>query len=65
LIGDGDDGSGVGGDHVYRGSMEPVLVSPSNLYSNEEISVGASGPSSCSTLHRLLATSTTDLKNSI
>jgi len=42
LIGDGDDGgSGVGRDDVYRRSMEPVLVLPSNSYSNEEISIGA------------------------
>jgi len=42
LIGDGDDGgSGVGGDDVYRESTEPVLVLPSDSYSDEEISVGA------------------------
>jgi len=57
LIGDGDDDGGVEGDDMYRESMKPVLVSPSNLYSDEEISVGASRPSSCSTLHYLLTTS--------
>ena len=59
-ISDDDDGGGVGGDNVYRGSTEPVLVSSSDLYSNKEILVGASRPSSCPILHCLLTTSTTN-----
>ena len=48
---DGDDcGGGVGGEDVYSGNTEPVLVSVSDSYSeDEEISVGDSGPSSSST----------------
>ena len=46
--GDIDCGGGVGSGNVYKGSMEPVLVSPSNLYSdNEKISVDNSRHSSC------------------
>ena len=46
-----------GDENVYRGRAELVLVSPSDSYSElESISVGASGPSSCSTLHCLLTT---------
>jgi len=49
LIGGGDDdaGSSVGGDDVYNGRAEPVLVSPSYLYSVDKILVGDSRPSSC------------------
>jgi len=57
LISDGDDDGGVEGDDMYRESMKPVLVSSSNLYSDEEISVSASRPFSCPTLHCLLTTS--------
>ena len=48
---DGDDcGGGVGGEDVYSGNTEPVLVSVSDSYSeDEEISVGDSGPSSSPT----------------
>ena len=56
LIGDGNDGGGVGEDDIYRGSIELVLVSPSNLYSDKEISVSASGPSSYPTYTILLTT---------
>ena len=45
----GDDcgGGGVGGEEVYSGNTEPVLVSLSNSYSEDkEISVCDSGPSS-------------------
>jgi len=56
LIDDGGDGGGMRGDNMYRGSTESVLVLPSNSYSDEEISVGASRPSSCPILHHLLAT---------
>jgi len=52
------DGGGMGSNDIYRGSMELVLVSPSDLYSNEEISVSVSGPSSCPTYTVLLATTT-------
>ena len=43
-------------DDIYRGSIQLVLVLPSNLYSDEEISVSVSGPSSCPTYTVLLAT---------
>jgi len=56
---------GVGGDNIYKKSMESMLVLLSDLYSEEEISVGASRPFFCSTLHCLLTTYTTALKNSI
>jgi len=46
-VGDDDSGGGVGGDNVYRGRIEPVLVSLSDLYSNDKISVSDSRPSSC------------------
>ena len=48
---DGDDcGGGVGGENVYSGNTEPVLVSVSDSYSEDaEISVGDSGPSSSPT----------------
>jgi len=46
--GDVEDGGGVGGDDVYRGSAEPVLDSLSNLYSDKDkiFSVGSSRSSS-------------------
>jgi len=41
-VGD-DDGGGDGGDDVYNGRVEPVLVSHSDLYSEDDvISVGGS-----------------------
>jgi len=47
---DGDDddgGGGVSGDEMYNGKAEPMLVSLSDSYSeDEEISVCDSGPSS-------------------
>ncbi len=49
-IGKGDDnsgGSGGGSDVVYKGSTEPMLVSPSDSYSNDEILVSNSRYSSC------------------
>ena len=46
-MGDGDDGGGDGGDDVYNGKTEPVLVSVSDSYSeNNAISVGDSRYSS-------------------
>ena len=45
--GDNDSGSGVGGDDVYRERAEPMLVSLSDLYSEEKISVCNSRSSSC------------------
>ena len=48
----GDDcgGGGVGGEEVYSGNTEPVLVSVSDSYSKDkEISVDDSGPSSSPT----------------
>ena len=44
---DNDDGGGVGGDNVYRGRAELVLVSLSDLYSEDKILVCDSRPSSC------------------
>ena len=49
-MGNGGDNSGGGGDEsdvVYKGSAEPMLVSPSDLYSDDEISVSDSRYSSC------------------
>jgi len=50
-MGESDDSSGGnGGDDVYRGRAEPVLVSLSDLYSEDDsISVHNSRPSSCPT----------------
>ena len=45
-----DGGGGVGGEDVYSGKTEPVLVSVSDSYSeDEEISVCGSRPSSSPT----------------
>jgi len=46
LIGDANGGGSVDRDDVYSGRMEPVLVSLSDLYSEEEISVCGNRPSS-------------------
>ena len=49
-MGKGDDnssGSGDESDVVYKGSTEPMLVSPSNSYSDNEILVSDSRYSSC------------------
>ena len=49
-IGRGDDDSSSGSnecDIIYRGSAEPMLVSPSDSYSNDKISVSDSRYSSC------------------
>jgi len=43
----GDDGGGGKCVVVYRGSAEPMLVLPSDSYSNDEISVSDSRYSSC------------------
>jgi len=46
-IGESSDGGG-GGDNMYKGSAEPVLVSLSNSYSDDdEILVSDSRYSSC------------------
>ena len=45
-MGKGDDGGG--GDVVYKESIEPMLVSPSDSYSNNEILVSDSRYSSYS-----------------
>ena len=42
-----DDSGGGGGDVVYKGSVEPMLVLPSNSYSDNEISVSNSRYFSC------------------
>ena len=47
IDGDNGGGGGVGDDDVYRGRTEPVLVSFSDLYSDNKISVSDSKPSSC------------------
>jgi len=41
-MGDGvcDCGGGVGGDEIYKGSVEPVLVSLSNSYLDEDSILG-------------------------
>ena len=49
-MGDGDDGGGggEGGEDVYNGRAEPVLVSLSDSYSEDEaISISDSRLSSC------------------
>jgi len=59
LIRDGDEdgGGGDSGDDVYKGSVKPILVSPSNSYSKDEkISVGNSRHSSCPAYTILLTT---------
>jgi len=50
-MGKGDDnsGGGDGSDVVYKESAEPMLVSPSDSYSDDEISVSNSRYSSCPT----------------
>jgi len=35
-VGDGDDGGGKGGEDVYKGSMEPVLVLLSDSYFEDD-----------------------------
>jgi len=43
LIGNGDDddsGGGVGSDEMYKGSAEPVLVSLSDSYSDDDRILG-------------------------
>ena len=45
--GEDDDSSGEGDDDVYRESAEPILVSLSNLYSNDKILVSDSRYFSC------------------
>jgi len=44
---DEDGGSSVGSDDVYRGRVEPVLVSLSDSYSEKKILVCDSRSSSC------------------
>ena len=46
----------MGGNDIYRRSMEPILVLLSDLYSDEEISVSVSGLFFCLTYTVLLAT---------
>ena len=48
-MGKGGDNSGSGdeSDVVYKGSVEPMLISPFNSYSDDEISVSDSRYSSC------------------
>jgi len=48
--GDNEGGGGDGGKNVYNGKAEPVLVSLSDSYSDEDriFSVGNSRSSSCS-----------------
>ena len=50
-MGKGDDNSGGGdeSDVVYKGSAEPILVSPSNSYSDDKILVSDSRYPSCPT----------------
>ena len=52
-----DSGGSIGGEDVYKGRVESILVSPSDSYSElESISVDISGLFSYSTLHHLLTT---------
>ena len=45
---DGNGGSGKGGKDVYKGKADPMLVSLSNSYSEDDsISISNSRPSSC------------------
>jgi len=55
---DNDSSSGIGGNDVYKDNREElVLASLSDSYLElKAISVSASGPSSCPTLHCLLIT---------
>ncbi len=46
-MGMGDDDDGGKCDVVYRGSAEPMLVSPSDSYSDDEILISDSRYSSC------------------
>ena len=47
-MGDDDGGGGVGGEDMYNGRAEPVLVSVLDSYSEDDsISVCDSRPSSC------------------
>ena len=49
-MGKGGDNGGGGGDEsdvVYKESVEPMLVSPSDSYSDDKISVSDSRYSSC------------------
>jgi len=46
-MGMGDDDGGGKCDVVYRGSAEPMLVSPSDSYSDDKISISDSRYSSC------------------
>ena len=66
-MGDGEDngGGGDGGEEVYNESVEPVLVSLSDLYSDEDrFLVGDNRPSSCPvhTVYWLLSLPTTALR---
>jgi len=45
--GDNNGGGSVSSDNVYRERAEPMLVLLSNLYSEDEISIGNSRSSSC------------------
>ena len=47
LIGDGDNGGGVGEDNIYIRRVELVLVLLSDLYSELKISVDNNRSSSC------------------
>jgi len=55
-MGEGNNGGSMGEDDVYISNGEKVVLALLfNLYSKlNTISVGASGPSSCPTLHHLL-----------
>ena len=56
-IGDDDSGEDVGSNDVWRGRVESVLVSLSNSYFEDKISVGNSRLSSCPAYTSLLTTS--------
>ena len=45
--GNDNSGGGDGSDIIYKGSTEPMLISPSDLYSNDEILISDNKYSSC------------------
>ena len=57
MVDDIDGGGGMGSNNIYRERTEPVLDSLFNLYSEDEISVDDSRPSSCPAYIILLTTS--------
>jgi len=58
---DADGGGSIGDEDIYKEKVEPILVSPSDSYSElDSISVCVSRSSSSPALHFLLTTSSTN-----